>query len=26
VSAPGRTGLIARTRVSYRYEDTAENQ
>jgi Ca-activated chloride channel homolog len=26
VSAPGRTGLTARTRISYRYEETAENQ
>jgi len=26
VSAPGRTGLSARTRISYRYEQTAENQ
>jgi hypothetical protein len=26
VSAPGRAGLSARTRISYRYEQTAENQ
>jgi Ca-activated chloride channel family protein len=26
VSAPGRTGLSARTRISYRYEQTAQNQ
>jgi len=26
VAAPGRTGLSARTRISYRYEQAAENQ